>query len=102
MNYMEVQAPLLLNTFNSRHGTCASYAQGPGAWQSGPYISLAKSGLVEKGEETQGIFTHFIHFLDRILFGDTLIFFHIRLYFFFFLKENSFEYWIIRSYTRKD
>lgn len=52
MNYMEVQAPLLLNTFNSRHGTCAGNAQGPGAWQSGPDVSVAKVGWVEKREET--------------------------------------------------
>ena len=53
MNYMKVQAPLLLNTFNSRHGTCAGYTQGPGAQQSGLYVSLAKFGLMEKGRETQ-------------------------------------------------
>lgn len=82
MNYMKVQAPLLLNTFNSRHGTCAGYTQGPGAWQSGLYVSLAEFGLIEKEEETRGIFTHFIHFLDRILFGDALIFFPCNLYFF--------------------
>lgn len=70
---MKVQAPLLLNTFNSRHGTCAGYTQGPGAWESGLYVSLAEFGLIEK-EEIQGIFTRFIHFLDRIPFGDTLIF----------------------------
>ena len=74
MNYMKVQAPLLLNTINSRHGTCAGSTQGPGAWESRLYVSLAKFGFTEKGEETQTIFTHFGHFLGRILFVDMLIF----------------------------
>lgn len=51
MNYMKVQAPLLLNTLNSRCGTCAGYTQGPGAWESGLYISLAEFGLIEKWGE---------------------------------------------------
>lgn len=86
MNYMKVQAPLLLSTFNSRHSTCAGYSRGPGAWESSLYISLAKFGFIEKGEETQSIFTHFGHFLGKILFGDTLIFFSHEA--FFFLKET--------------
>ena len=75
MNYMKVQAPLLLNSFNSRHGTCAGYTQGPGAQESGLYISLTKFGLMEKGKEKQGLFACFIHFPGRVLFGDTLFFF---------------------------
>lgn len=77
MNYMKVQAPLLLNSFNSRHGTCAGYTEGPGAQESGLYISLAKFGLMEKGRDTRsiGLFPCFIHFPGRVLFGDTLFFF---------------------------
>ena len=57
------------------HYMCAGYTQGPGAQESGLYISLAKFGLMEKGKETQGLFACFIHFPGRVLFGDTLFFF---------------------------
>lgn len=88
MNYMKVQAPLLLNTFNSRHSTCAGSTRGPGAWESSLYISLAKFGFIEKGEETQCIFTHFGHFLGKILFGDTLLLFFSHEAFFSFLRKH--------------
>lgn len=63
---MKVKAPLL-NTFNSRHSTCAGYTQGPGAWESSLSISEAKFGFIEEGEEKQSIFTHFGHFLGKTM-----------------------------------
>lgn len=84
MNYMKVQAPLLLNSFNSRHGTCAGYTQGPGAQESGLCISLAKFGLMEKGKETQGLLVYFhVSFIFLVEFCLVIhyFFFYMRLYF---------------------
>ena len=84
MNYMKVQAPLLLNTFNSRHGTCAGYSQGLGpSNQAFTFLWLSLDWW--RRAERHSLFTCFIHFPGRVLFGDTFFFFYMRLY--FILKE---------------